>query len=46
MSVKTLTAKILSQMLKVGKSQEKFLIHFFTLLIAFRGRANFENLGR
>lgn len=46
MRVETLTAKILSQMPKVGKSQEKFLMHFFELIIAFRGRANFENLGR
>jgi len=46
MSVETLTAKILSRMPKIGKCQRKFLIHFFTLMIAFRGRANFENLAR
>lgn len=46
MSVETLTAKILSQMPKVGKCQRKFLTHFFTLMIAFRGRANFENFAR
>jgi hypothetical protein len=33
-------------MQNIGKSQAKFLVHFFTLLIAFRGRANFENLAR
>lgn len=31
---------------KIGKCQEIFLTHFFTLMIAFRGRANFENLAR
>ena len=46
MRAETLTAKILSQMPKVGKCQCKFLIHFFSLMIAFRGRANFENLSR
>lgn len=46
MRVETLTAKILSLMPKVGKCQRKFLNHFFTLMIAFRGRANFENLAR
>ncbi len=46
MRVKTLTAKILSLMPKIGKCQVKFLTHFFTLMIAFRGRANFENLAR
>ncbi len=40
MRVETLTAKILSLMPKVGKCQRKFLIHFFGLMIAFRGRAN------
>jgi len=46
MSVETLTAKILSRMLKIGKCQRKFLTHFFTLMIAFRGKANFQNLAR
>jgi len=46
MSVETLTAKILSQLPNIGKCQQKFLTHFFTLIIAFRGRANFENLAR
>lgn len=46
MRVETLTLKILSLMQNVGKSQAKFLVHFFTLVIAFRGRANFENLAR
>lgn len=46
MRVETLTLKILSLMQNIGKSQAKFLVHFFTLLIAFRGRANFENLAR
>lgn len=46
MSVETLTAKILSRIPKIGKCQQKFLTHFFTLMIAFRGRSNFENLAR
>lgn len=46
MRVETLTAKILSLMPKVGKCQYKFLLHFFSLLISFRGRANFINLAR
>jgi len=46
MRVETLTANILSLMPKVGKCQCKFLIHFFGLMIAFRGRANFENFSR
>jgi len=46
MRVETLTQKILSFMQNIGKSQEKFLVHFFALLVAFRGRANFENLAR
>lgn len=46
MSIKILTAKILSKIPKVDKWQEKFIIHLFWLLIAMRGKVNFEQLGR
>lgn len=46
MSIKILTANILSKMPKIDKWQEKFIIHLFWLLIAIRGKVNFEQLGR
>lgn len=46
MSIKTLTANILSKIPNIGKCQSKFLIHLFWLIIACRGKVNFENLGR
>ena len=46
MSIKLLTAKILSKIPKVDKWQQKFIIHLFWLLIAMRGKVNFEQLGR
>ena len=46
MSIKTLTANILSKIPKIDKWQEKFIIHLFWLLISMRGRVNFEQLGR
>lgn len=46
MSIKILTAKILSKIPKVDKWQQKFIIHLFWLLISMRGRVNFEQLGR
>lgn len=46
MSIKTLTANILSLIPKVDKWQEKFIIHLFWLLLSMRGRVNFEQLGR
>ena len=46
MSIKTLTANILSKIPKIDKWQEKFIIHLFWLLISMRGRVNFQQLGR
>lgn len=46
MSIKTLTANILSKIPNVDKWQQKFIIHLFWLLLALRGRVNFEQLGR
>jgi len=46
MSIKILTANILSKIPNIGKCQSKFLIHLFWLIIACRGKVNFENLGR
>ena len=46
MSIKTLTANILSKIPKIDKWQEKFIIHLFWLLLSMRGRVNFEQLGR
>lgn len=46
MSIKTLTANILSKMQGVNKWQQKFIIHLFPLLLGFRGRMNFANLAR
>ena len=46
MSIKTLTAKILKLMPDIGKCQFKFLVDFFCLIVACRGRVNFCNLAR
>lgn len=46
MSIKILTAKILSKIPKIDKRHQKFIIHLFWLLLSMRGRVNFEQLGR
>ena len=46
MSIKTLTANILSKIPNLDKWQQKFIIHLFWLLLSMRGRVNFEQLGR
>ncbi len=46
MSIKILTAKILSKIPKIDKRQQKFIIHLFWLLLTMRGRVNFIQLGR
>ena len=46
MSIKTLTANILSKLGKIEKRQQKFLIHLFWLIISMRGRINFVQFGR
>lgn len=46
MNLKKLVANILSKMPNVTKWQKDFMINLFCLLFAYRGRHNFENLGR
>lgn len=46
MSIKTLTANILSKIQTLDKWQQKFIIHLFWLILTLRGRVNFEQLGR
>ena len=46
MSIKQLTANILSKMPKIEKRQQKFLIHLFWLFLSMRGRMNFVQFGR
>lgn len=46
MSIKTLTANILSKIPKIDKWQQKFIIDLFWLLLSMRGRVNFEQFGR
>jgi hypothetical protein len=46
MNLKKLVANILSKMPNITKWQKDFMINLFWLLFAYRGRHNFENLGR
>jgi hypothetical protein len=46
MTVKTITSAILSKMSGISKSQSKFMVNLFVLILSLRGRLNYLNLSR